>query len=42
MRKTLSFEQEFTRVVDDRPQVLRFMRQAIGTSEVQWSDIIKR
>lgn len=39
MRKTLSFEQEFTRVVDDRPQVLRFMRQALDTKEVQWNDI---
>lgn len=39
MSRILSFEQEFTRVVNDRPQILRYMRQAIGTEEVQWSDI---
>lgn len=37
--KTLSFEQEFTRQVEDRPQILRLMREAIGKDEVQWSDL---
>lgn len=34
--KTLTFEQEFTRVVKERPQLLHFIRKAIGTEEVQW------
>ena len=34
----LSFEQEWTRA-GNRPQILRFMREAIGVNEVQWSDI---
>lgn len=35
----LSFEQEFTRRQPDRVHILRFMREAIGVKEVQWSDI---
>lgn len=37
--KILSFESEFTRQVEDRPQILRLMREAIGVSEVKWSDL---
>lgn len=41
--KPLSFEQEWTKeVVPARPQILRYMREAIGTDEVQWSDITAR
>ena len=36
--KILSFEQEWTRA-GNRPQILHFMREAIGVNEVQWSDI---
>ena len=36
--KILSFEQEWTRA-DKRPQILRFMREAIGVKEVQWKDL---
>ena len=39
MSKVLSFEQEFVRKVPDRIQILRFMREAIGTKEVQWEHI---
>lgn len=35
----LSFEQEFTRRNPGRVQILRFMREAIGVAEVQWTDI---
>jgi len=35
----LSFEQEFERRTPNRIQILRFMREAIGVKEVQWSDI---
>lgn len=35
----LSFEQEFVRKTPSRVQILRFMREAIGVEEVQWSDI---
>lgn len=38
MGKILSFEQEFTRRYENRPQILRFMREAIGVSEVNYSD----
>lgn len=37
--KTLSFEQEFTKRQPNRVQILRFMREAIGVKEVQWSDL---
>lgn len=37
--KLLSFEAEFTRRHPNRPQILRFMRSAIGTDEVQYSDL---
>lgn len=37
--KLLSFEQEFVRRHNNRPQILRFMREAIGTDEVQYSDL---
>jgi integrase len=36
MDKVLSFEQEWTRQCSNRPQILRFMREAIGVVEVQW------
>lgn len=36
--KILSFEQEWTRH-NDRVQILRFMREAIGVDEVQWQDL---
>lgn len=39
MGKILSFEQEFVRQQKKRPQILRFMRQAIGVDEVQWKDL---
>lgn len=39
MSKVLSFEQEFERQNPQRFQVLRFMREAIGVKEVQWSDL---
>ena len=42
MRKVLSFEQEWTREVPDRPNILRYMRKAIGVNEVQWDDINAR
>lgn len=35
----LSFEQEFERSNPGRIQILRFMREAIGVSEVQWEHI---
>lgn len=35
----LSFEQEWTRQNNDRIQILRFMREAIGVGEVQWQDL---
>ena len=37
--KVLSFEQEWTRQNNDRIQILRFMREAIGVDEVQWQDL---
>lgn len=37
--KILSFEQEWTRRVPKRPQILRYMRAAIETDEVQWADL---
>lgn len=37
--KILSFEQEWTRRVPKRPQILRYMRSAIETDEVQWGDL---
>lgn len=39
MGKLLSFEQEFVRRQPKRVHILRFMRQAIGVGEVQWSDL---
>lgn len=39
MNKILSFEQEFIRQTPNRIQILRFMREAIGVNEVQWSDL---
>ena len=41
MAKILSFEQEFTRRQPGRVQLLRFMREAIGVREVQWSDLTR-
>ena len=38
MSKVLNFEQEWTRT-SNRPQLLRFMREAIGVDEVQWQDL---
>lgn len=35
----LSFEQEFVRKVPKRPQILRYMREAIGKKEVKWEDL---
>ena len=35
----LTFEQEFTRCNPGRVQILRYMREAIGTDEVKWEDI---
>lgn len=35
----LSFEEEFVRRNPNRKQILRFMREAIGVSEVQWEHI---
>lgn len=39
MSKILSFEQEFIKQQPNRPQVLRFMREAIGKNEIQWEDM---
>ena len=39
MSRTLSFEQEWVRRNPGRIQVLRYMREAIGVSEVQWEHI---
>lgn len=39
MGKILSFEQEFVRQQPNRVQILKFMREAIGVKEVQWSDL---
>ncbi len=39
MSKILSFEQEFVRQQPNRCQILRFMREAIGVSEVGWNDL---
>ena len=41
MNNILSFEQEWTRKVPKRPQLLRYMRVAIGTEELQWRDMTK-
>lgn len=38
MAKVLSFEQEWIRQ-NQRIQILRFMREAIGVDEVQWQDL---
>ena len=38
MNKVLSFEQEWIRQ-NQRIQILRFMREAIGVDEVQWQDL---
>lgn len=38
MSKILSFEQEWTRA-GNRPQILRYMREAIGVKEVSYSDM---
>ena len=35
----LSFEQEWTLQNNNRVQIIRFMREAIGVNEVQWSDL---
>lgn len=35
----LSFEQEFVRRNKGRAQLVRFMREAMGVKEVQWSDL---
>lgn len=37
--KLLSFEQEFTRKFPDRFNVIKYMREAINTDEVQYSDL---
>jgi integrase len=37
--KVLSFEQEFERANPGRIQILRFMREAVGVSEIKWSDL---
>ena len=37
--KVLSFEQEFERMNPGRIQILRFMREAIGVEEIEWSMI---
>lgn len=39
--KTLSFEQEFERRNPKRIQLIRFMREAIGVRETNWSDLTK-
>lgn len=39
MGKLLSFEQEFTRLYENRVQILRLIREAIGTEEVMYSDM---
>lgn len=39
MGKLLSFEQEFTRRYENRVQILRLMREAIGVKEVSYSDM---
>lgn len=36
MGKTLSFEQEFIRANPKRIKIIRYMREAIGTKEVDW------
>lgn len=41
MAKVLSFEQEFTRRQPGRVQIIRFMREAIGVNEVEWSDLTR-
>lgn len=41
MSKVLSFEQEFTRSFDDLAHILRHVREAIGVTETQWSDLTK-
>lgn len=41
MRKPLSFEQEFTRLQPRYIHVLRYIRQALATDEVQWSDLTR-
>lgn len=41
MSKILSFEQEFTRRIDNRAQILRYVREAIGVVETQWEDLTK-
>lgn len=42
MSKILSFEQEWVKTHPKRIGVLRFLREAIGVTEVQWSDITKQ
>ena len=37
----LSFEQEWMRQKSGRIQIIRFMREAIGVSEVSWQDLTK-
>ena len=39
MNKVLSFEQEWMRQCPDRPQILRFIREAIGVHETSWADL---
>lgn len=39
MSKILSFEQEFTKQQPNRIQLLRLMREAVGTDEIQWEDM---
>lgn len=41
MSNYLSFEQEWTRQKSGRIQIIRFIREAIGVKETQWSDLTK-
>lgn len=41
MKKILSFEQEFERRNPKRIQLIRFIREAIGVKETNWSDLTK-
>lgn len=41
MKKILSFEQEFERRNPKRIQLIRFIREAIGVRETNWSDLTK-
>ena len=39
--KKLCFEKEFIKRHPDRPQILKFMREAIGVKTVRWEDLTK-